>query len=79
VIAKDTPEHREVLDESGLFFDDADSLRRQLELTLSDEPLVRRLRASAQARAKAQYSWDAVADAYEQLFRDLTEAKMART
>jgi glycosyltransferase involved in cell wall biosynthesis len=78
VIAKDTPENREVLGEAGLFFDDADSLRNQVESTLSDEALVLRLRASAQARAKARYSWDAVTDAYEQLFRDLTEEEATR-
>jgi glycosyltransferase involved in cell wall biosynthesis len=71
VVAKDTPENREVLGESGLFFEDAASLQRQFERTLSDEPLVVRLRASAQARAKARYSWDAVTDAYENLFREL--------
>ena len=73
VIAKDTPENREVLGEAGLFFDDVDSLRSQLESTLSDEALVGQLRTSAQARAKARYSWDTVTDAYEQLFKDLTE------
>jgi glycosyltransferase involved in cell wall biosynthesis len=73
VIAKDTPENREVLGEAGLFFDDVDSLRSRLESTLSDEALVGQLRTSAQARAKARYSWDTVTDAYEQLFKDLTE------
>lgn len=71
VIAKDTPENREVLSDSGLFFGDAESLRRQLELTLSDPDLVGRLRTSAQTRARDRYSWDAVTDAYEQLFQDM--------
>ncbi|HLH30267.1 MAG TPA: glycosyltransferase, partial [Terriglobia bacterium] len=71
VIAKDTPENREVLADSGLFFQDADSLRRQFESTLADHGLVERFRDSAQNRAKSRYSWDAVTDAYENLFREL--------
>jgi glycosyltransferase involved in cell wall biosynthesis len=72
VIAKDTPEHHEVLGDSGLFFGDADSLTRQMDRTLADPALVERLRVSAQVRAKARYSWDAVTDAYEKVFRDLS-------
>ena len=71
VIAKDTPENREVLAGTGMFFRDAEDLARQLQLTLKDAALVARLRAAAQARAKNCYSWDAVTDAYENLFRDL--------
>jgi glycosyltransferase involved in cell wall biosynthesis len=72
VIAKDTPENREVLGDAGLFFRDAEDLRRQMELTLADRPLVERLRVRAHDRAKVRYSWDAVTDAYEKLFNDLT-------
>jgi glycosyltransferase involved in cell wall biosynthesis len=71
VIANDTPENREVLADAGIFFRDAEELSRQIQLTLADESLVTRFRACAQNRAKAQYSWDAVADAYEKLFREL--------
>jgi glycosyltransferase involved in cell wall biosynthesis len=72
VIAKNTPENCEVLGDSGLFFDDAEGLRCRLELTLNDLPMVERLRESAQERAKARYSWDAVTDAYEKLFREMS-------
>lgn len=71
VIAKDTPENHEVLGDCGLFFLDAEELTRQIQLTLADLLLVERLRASAQGRAKTRYSWDAVTDAYEKLFREL--------
>ena len=53
VIAKDTPENREVLADSGLFFNDSEALRRQIELTLSDLPMVERLRSSAQTRIRS--------------------------
>jgi glycosyltransferase involved in cell wall biosynthesis len=71
VLAKDTPENREVLGDCGSFFEDAEGLSHQIEATLTDAILVERLRAKALARAKAHYSWDAVTDAYEKLFRDL--------
>jgi glycosyltransferase involved in cell wall biosynthesis len=72
VIAKDTPENREVLGDSGLFFTGSEDLRRQFELALADATLVERLRASAQNCVKEHYSWDAVTDAYEKLFRELS-------
>ena len=72
VIAKNTSENREVVGVAGLFFDDAESLRLQLEVTLADTLLVQKLRSDAQARVKARYSWDAVTDAYENLFREMS-------
>jgi glycosyltransferase involved in cell wall biosynthesis len=71
VIAKDTPENHEVLGDTGLFFREAEELALQIEITLSDRSLLERLGSAATNRAKAHYSWDAVTDAYEKLFRDL--------
>ncbi len=71
IIAKATPENREVLGDCGLFFQDDATLAGQLETVIADAALVETLRAKAHARAKAHYSWDAVTDAYEKLFRDL--------
>jgi glycosyltransferase involved in cell wall biosynthesis len=78
VIAKDTPENREVLADAGLFFRDAEDLADQLRRTLADETLVARMRERAQSRAKMCYSWDAVTDAYENLFREMVEKKNGR-
>ena len=69
VIAKDTPENREVVADTGLFFGDVEELTRQMQLTLTDHALVARLRACAMTRANAQYSWESVTDAYERLFQ----------
>lgn len=71
IIAKDTPENREVIGDCGLFFEDSGSLSLRMEATLSDPALVEGFRARAQDRAKAHYSWDAVTDAYEKLFREM--------
>jgi len=72
ILVYDTPENREVVAECGLFFHDEDTLAEHMRLTLTDSKLVEDLRAKAQARAKALYSWTAVTDAYEKLFRDVT-------
>jgi glycosyltransferase involved in cell wall biosynthesis len=71
VITYDTPENREVVGDSGLFFHDRQSLTRQVQSTIDDPALVERLRTKAAARARAHYSWDAVTSAYEKLFEDL--------
>ena len=78
IIAKETPENREVLAGTGLLFCDVEDLARQIRVTLNDHELVERLRACARNRARERYSWDAVTDAYEQLFRDLVLSKRKR-
>jgi glycosyltransferase involved in cell wall biosynthesis len=67
VLAHDTPEHREVLGEAGLFFDAhrPDTLAALLDRVVADPALVERHRALATARAAASYSWDRVTDQYE--------------
>ncbi len=60
-----------MLGDCGLFFTDAAGLAHEIELTLTDSPLVASLRTKALERAEAHYSWEAVTDAYEKLFRDL--------
>jgi glycosyltransferase involved in cell wall biosynthesis len=71
ILAKDTPENREVVADSGLFFQDAATLARQIEATISGQVPIADLRVKARERAVARYSWDTVTDAYEKLFRDL--------
>lgn len=71
VIAKDTPENREVVSDCGLFFQETADLTHQIEITLTDRVLVLGLRSKALERARNSYSWDAVTDAYEKLFTHL--------
>jgi glycosyltransferase involved in cell wall biosynthesis len=71
VIVFDTPENREVVGDCGLYFQDAETLAKHLRTTAEDPELVAYYREKAWERAKALYSWDAVTDAYEKLFRDL--------
>ncbi len=67
VLANDTPEHREVLGDAGLFFDAhrPDTLAALLERIVADPSLVESQRTRAVARAAARYSWDRVTDQYD--------------
>lgn len=74
VIVNNTPENLETIGEAGFAYDGelgAASLRSLLRRLLADPNLVDAYRHKGQARALATYSWEAVADAYEQLFRDV--------
>ena len=67
VLAHDTPEHREVLGDAGLFFDAhrPETLAALFDRIVADEALVERHRGLATARAAARYSWDRVTDQYD--------------
>ena len=72
VLALDTPENREVGgDAVGYFGLHPDSLSGILCEWLADAGLREALRERARRRAAAEYGWDAVTDAYEQLFRKI--------
>ena len=71
VLVYDTPENREVVGECGLYFSSGEELSRLLQTVIDDPTLVESYREKAQARARAHYSWDAIADEYESLFREL--------
>lgn len=73
VLAFATPENREVLAGTGLLFADEAELAAGLARAVSSpgDPELAALRAAARARVAARYSWDAVTDAYEALWRRL--------
>jgi len=71
VLVFDTPENREVVGDSGLFFSRPEELSRLLQLAVDDPGLVKDFRVKARARALANYSWDAIADEYERLLEGL--------
>lgn len=65
IVALDTPEHREVLGDAGLYYRDVDELAGRLRTLAGDPELRERLAEAAHRRARERYSWDAVAAAYE--------------
>jgi glycosyltransferase involved in cell wall biosynthesis len=71
VVAHDTAENRETIDDAGFIYDGAvggDSLRRVLARLLADPDLVSEYRERARRRAGSRYTWEAVTDDYERLF-----------
>jgi glycosyltransferase involved in cell wall biosynthesis len=77
VLAFDTPENREVLDGTGFLFSNGVQLTDQLARVVADpwSSAHAALRAAARARAESVYSWDAVTDAYAELFERLVERR----
>jgi glycosyltransferase involved in cell wall biosynthesis len=68
VLALDTPEHREVLGASGLYYADAEGLAGLMRTVLADREGTQTLGREAMERARRLYSWDRITDEYEALF-----------
>src|SRR5690606_19949687 len=71
VIAFDVPFNREVLDERAWFFRTADDAAARFEEAESDAVLARAYGDEARGRARTEFRWVDVADAYEDLARRL--------
>lgn len=70
VVVSDFPPNLETIGDAGASYprsERANGLRRVLAELLEDPVRVQRCREAAKARAREQYSWDAVTDAYEKL------------
>ncbi len=72
VLARDTPEHREVLADAGLYYSDAAELAALMTRVLGDERLARNLGERNFHRIERDYSWESVTDRYEALFRRMS-------
>lgn len=75
VVANDTPENLETIGDTGFHYDGAmgaSDLRGVLKRLLSEPAVVAEYGARGRERARRHYSWDAVTDAYEGLFRAVT-------
>jgi len=68
IIANDVPEHREALGDAGVYYGSQDELTAQLQHILDRPEEAQALRAAAEARASALYSWDRVTNDYEAWF-----------
>jgi len=71
IVANDVPEHREVLGDAGRYFkrDDAVDMSASIADLARDAAARAELGAAARERALSLYSWEAVTDRYEELFR----------
>lgn len=73
VLARESPEHREVLGDVGMYFNSEDDLRALFDrVTVND---LRSLGPRAGQRAKRRYSWDAVTAKYEELLTHLVRSR----
>lgn len=75
ILAKKTPEHYEVLEDAGLYFENVDELSCLIKKILDDPTLAAEYRERSRSRAKRHYSWEVIADKYEQLFYRMIELK----
>ena len=70
VLANDVPEHREVLDNAGLFYHvhDVEDFATKMQYLLDHSEVIEEYRKRAKKRAREKYSWEAVTRDYENLF-----------
>jgi len=81
VVVNDTPENLETIGEAGFGYHGemgGAGLRQVLERLLKDPALVKAHARNGVERVRALYSWAAVTDAYERLFRELLHERGRR-
>ncbi|MEO8272554.1 MAG: glycosyltransferase [Chloroflexota bacterium] len=71
ILANDVPEHRETLQDAGVYYVGSDGLALRLQELIDDPDRRQELRIAARERAASTYSWDAVTEAYERWFASL--------
>lgn len=76
VIANDTPEHREVMADTGLFypFNDAEGLSVLMREVGSRPAAYDGLRDRAQLRIRNHYGWESIVNRYEELFYEILDS-----
>ena len=73
IVANDTPEHREVIQDTGVFYqkNDSGALSARLSELLSEPHKVIDLRRRARQRAIREFNWDKIVSDYQALFFSL--------
>jgi glycosyltransferase involved in cell wall biosynthesis len=71
VLANDVPEHREVLADTGIYFNGngIESLVQNMQHLVDNPEKVEKVRKRIVDRVQKKYSWEAVTNDYEKLFR----------
>lgn len=70
ILCYDSPSNREVLQDSGFFFDSEDSLKDLLGKVVNHQN-ISEFRKKAKERAQEFYSWDKISSDYAELFRQI--------
>jgi glycosyltransferase involved in cell wall biosynthesis len=76
VVVLDTPENREVVGTTGLYYKNTGELRDQLQRVIDNPGWVAHYRPQAVARVTEHYSWETITDQYEQLFKRLAASEL---
>lgn len=70
IAAHDNPFNREVLEKNGLFFSNSDELSEIMTEVEKDPMKFREMANAAKSRALTNYSWEHIADAYDELTKE---------
>jgi glycosyltransferase involved in cell wall biosynthesis len=75
ILSNDTPENREVVGDAGLYFSASEpgTLTEAMTTVIGDEARARMLGEAARTRALERYSWDGVAEAYDEMLGAMLE------
>jgi len=74
IVANDVPEHREVLQDTGIFFSTKkdDDLVNKIQTLVDDPKIVHEYRRKAMDRVQKNFTWEKVTKDYESLFHNVT-------
>ena len=78
IIANDVPEHRETLEDAGLYYRGHRELAEAIRTVLTDPVMAEDLRRRARQRATDVFAWDSITDSYERWFRRVVEGSKPR-
>ena len=73
ILAYDVPFNKEVLQEGGIYFKDAEDLSNKIEMLERGEFDLRLIKKTQIKRIRRQYNWEKVAREYERVFKSLFE------
>jgi glycosyltransferase involved in cell wall biosynthesis len=68
ILANDVPEHREVLQDAGLYYNGKKDLIAKILYSMHNQKIVTECRTKARRIAELEYSWESITEKYETLF-----------
>ncbi|MDZ7316702.1 MAG: glycosyltransferase [candidate division KSB1 bacterium] len=77
VLANDVPEHREVLQDAGIYFSPTDDqdLAEKMQMLLDHPAVVEELRRKVARQVRDRYCWERITDQYEKLFMSVARVR----
>ena len=78
ILANDVPEHREVLEDTGLYFTvgNMDEFTRKIQYLIDHPSIVKKHRDLTLRKAKEEYDWGQITSSYESLFYKMTRGNV---